>query len=178
MLKKIAQESAASQDWFELWQLFELLNQEPPKRILEIGVHRGGMLESLMRAFPQASLYGIDIDFSELEFRSFMQINGPSGDPDVRNTLFERAGSFDFIFVDGDHSFDAVMTDYEFYAPMVAAGGIMGFHDIMRDPDRVGRHKGVECRRAFDEIKKRHANIEIWNATQGDDGPGIGVIFL
>lgn len=177
-LKKIAQESAASQDWFELWQLLELLNQDAPKRILEIGVHRGGMLESLLRAFQPTKLVGVDLDFSPLEFRSFVAIGGNSQDPEVRNQAIEQAGGYggvDFVFIDGDHHFDAVMQDYEFYAPAVRSGGIMAFHDICRFP---GQYDGVEVRAAWDNIKKKHANMEIWNGSAGPDGPGIGVIFL
>lgn len=178
MFQQIARESAASQDWFELWQLLELLSQDPPKKVLEIGVHRGGLLESMRRAFPESVLYGVDVSFDELEFPGFMQFHGDSNDANTRNLIFERVGRADFVFVDGDHSYKAIMTDYEFYAPLVDAGGIMAFHDIMRAPDRVPHHAGVEARKAFDEIKKRHASIEIWNGTAGDNGPGIGVIFL
>lgn len=180
-LAKIAQESIASQDWFELWQLLVLLNENPPRHILEIGVHRGGMLETLLRAFGPVKLVGVDLDYSDLEFRNFNAIAGNSRDPEIRNQAVEAAGGFgsiDFVFVDGDHGFDAVMSDYELYSPAVRAGGIMAFHDIMRDPDNVPHHRGVDCRKAFDVIKKRHASIEIWNGTAGTDGPGIGVIFL
>jgi hypothetical protein len=35
----------------------------------------------------------------------------------------------DFIFVDGDHSFDGVKKDYELYAAKLSANGLMAFHD-------------------------------------------------
>ena len=38
--------------------------------------------------------------------------------------------SLDFVFIDGDHSFDAVLKDFQNYYPKVKKGGIFGGHDI------------------------------------------------
>lgn len=34
------------------------------------------------------------------------------------------------VFVDGDHSDEGVMADYEAWAPHIAAGGFLAFHDV------------------------------------------------
>lgn len=178
-LQELAKGSIASQDWFELWQLLEILERLDPIRIVEVGVHRGGMIKTLHDAFPSAQIVGVDIDFKPLEFDTFIQVEGNSNDPAVRDrALKPQEYRIDFLFIDGDHNFDAAMKDYELYAPYVRPGGIIALHDINRDPDRVPHHAGVDCRRVFDELKKRHASIEIWNGTAGDDGPGIGVLFV
>lgn len=179
-LYQIAKATRASQDKFELWQLLILLDHFGPARILEIGVHRGGMIETLRRVFPHAITVGIDTDFSHLEYTDFIQVEGSSQDPEIRDKAVQNFGrhGIDFLFIDGDHHYEAAKKDFEMYAPLVKSGGIVAFHDIQRDPARVPHHEGVEVRQLFDELKLKHANIEIWNGSAGDDGPGIGVLFL
>lgn len=41
--------------------------------------------------------------------------------------------SLDFIFIDGDHSYDATLKDCELYWPKVKSGGIFAGHDINLD---------------------------------------------
>jgi len=36
---------------------------------------------------------------------------------------------FDFIFIDGDHNYEAVKRDCEQWLPLLSAGGFMSFHD-------------------------------------------------
>lgn len=179
-LREIAFSTKASQDKFELWQLLVILDHFPIARILEIGVHRGGMIESFRQAYPHATIVGVDNDYSSLAFKDFIAIGGDSHDPQIRDDAAACFGrhAVDFLFIDGDHSYDGAIKDFEMYAPMVKSGGIIGFHDIQRDPARVPHHAGVDCRRVFDELKKKHASIEIWNGTAGDDGPGIGLLFV
>lgn len=38
-------------------------------------------------------------------------------------------GHFDFIFIDGDHSYDGCLMDIELWLPKLAKGGIFGGHD-------------------------------------------------
>jgi len=35
----------------------------------------------------------------------------------------------DVLFIDGDHSYEAVLSDWLLYSPMVKSGGIVAFHD-------------------------------------------------
>jgi hypothetical protein len=44
------------------------------------------------------------------------------------------AAPFDFIFVDGDHTFDGLQADWEAWAPR--ASDIIAFHDVIGDPDQ------------------------------------------
>lgn len=93
-------------------------------------------------------------------------------------TLFELKKilgkrKIDFLFIDGDHTYEGVKKDFAMYSPLVREGGIIAFHDIVLGPsENVG---GV--RKFWDEIKKGYEYIEIvkdWK--QG--GYGIGVIYV
>lgn len=181
-LEKIANNSGASQDKFELFQMLRILNQIMPEKILEIGVHRGGMLGTMREAFPDAVLVGIEQDPQHLEFTDFNLIKADSHDPGTPK-LFSTMGQFDFLFIDGDHNYAGVRQDYEMYSKLVRPGGIIAFHDIMRP---AGLIDGVEVRQFFDELKKEGRAgqfMEIWAGPVRTDGPhpsdapGIGVIF-
>lgn len=38
---------------------------------------------------------------------------------------------FDFLFIDGDHSYEGVRKDWEMYSPLVKKGGLICFHDTV-----------------------------------------------
>jgi predicted O-methyltransferase YrrM len=57
---------------------------------------------------------------------------GNSHDADTLARLRVALGArpVDLLFIDGDHTLDGVRHDYEWYAPLVAPGGHVAFHDI------------------------------------------------
>jgi chemotaxis protein histidine kinase CheA len=50
-------------------------------------------------------------------------------------TAVKQAGqqSYNFIFVDGDHSYEGIKADFELYSPMLERGGYLVFDDYHRD---------------------------------------------
>lgn len=55
-------------------------------------------------------------------------------------------GSFDFIFVDGDHSWEGIVQDWRDWSPRVNSGGILALHDTIvprHNPSvaNLGSHK-------------------------------------
>lgn len=75
----------------------------------------------------------------------------------------------DFLFIDGDHRYDAVKRDFEMYSPLVRKGGIIGLHDIGY-AEEGGVHK------LWDEIKGYHVHYEL--RLQPDNQKGIGIITI
>jgi predicted O-methyltransferase YrrM len=55
--------------------------------------------------------------------------------------------SFDFIFVDGDHSYDATLADCEAYYPKLKKGGIFCGHDYQTLED---------VKRSVDDFRSKH----------------------
>lgn len=170
---KIASESGASQDAFELRQMLETVAQLKPKKILEIGVHTGNGLKAFRDAFPGADLYGLELETQYLQFKDFVLIEGDSTKPDIIR-LVQDYGPFDFIFIDGDHTYEGVKADWENYHTMVRPGGAVGFHDTSRMGE--GWMSKVEVRKLLDELWQNYSYqcAEFWN---GRENPGVAIIW-
>jgi len=178
----------------EITELVKILARRKPKLVLEVGTARGGTLFLFARvSSPDAAILSIDLPgglfgggYPEWRiplYKSFAirnqkinLIRGNSHDfytcKMVEKILEGR--KLDFLFVDGDHTYDGVTTDFEMYAPLVNKdGGIIAFHDIVPGPpESVG---GVP--RFWSEIKYDFEYIElVKNWKQG--GCGIGVVYL
>lgn len=54
--------------------------------------------------------------------------------PETLELLKKHLGGrkIDFLFIDGDHTYDGVKQDFEMYSPLVRDGGIIGFHDVKK----------------------------------------------
>jgi cephalosporin hydroxylase len=175
----------------EITALLERLREHRPHRILEIGSARGGTLFLFTRVAPDDALL-VSVDLPGGPFggaydkaaapllRSFARarqrvelIRGDSRDlKTVERVRRVLAGEqLDFLFIDGDHSYDGVRADYETYSPFVREGGLIAFHDIVPgDPELVG---GVP--QFWAELKPGREIFEFvrdWD--QG--GLGIGVV--
>ena len=158
----------------EIVALLELLERERPRTVVEIGVDEGGTLLLWTRvAADDALLVAIDDRplgllgsasawaFLRRGFardRQRVHLVVPADSHTVQTlTAVERllAGrAIDFLFVDGDHSFDGVKADFETYAPLVRPGGIVAFHDVAtsREPDVVRFWSTIRDPRLTEEI--------------------------
>jgi MMP 1-O-methyltransferase len=54
------------------------------------------------------------------------------------------------LFIDGGHSEASVIADYEGWAPRLAQGGALAFHDVFPDPADGGQAPYLVCRRALE----------------------------
>ncbi len=79
----------------------------------------------------------------------------------------------DFLFIDGDHSYEGVRNDYVMYSPFVRPGGIIAFHDVALHPPVTGSEVHV----FWNELKQGKTYREF--IERGDQGwGGIGIIFV
>lgn len=161
---------------FELEQMVAIFDRAKPKRSLEIGVHEGGTLWHWLRR--GSTVVAID---AEMRYPDAWQewageagaklslLQGLSQDPAIVEQARQFA-PFDFVLIDGDHSYPGVLADWEHYGPMVRPGGIVCFHDIMGEP--------VEnVPRLWHEIKTAPGSqtVEIMGEL---DCRGIGVVWM
>jgi len=118
--------------------LFDKVAYAEPLRILEIGTEKGGTLffwSQLLCVVEDSVLVSVDLGdpHTILDLESFPKqpivIHGNSHDPKVLAQVVKYQ-PFDFLLIDGDHSYAGVKADYKDYSPLVKPGGLIAFHDI------------------------------------------------
>jgi cephalosporin hydroxylase len=181
-----------SQVRYEVAKLLEVVAELKPRVVLEIGTAGGGTLFLFTRvADPEAKIISVDLPGGPFGggypawkiplYKSFarekQQIYLIRADPHNYKTLDKvkeilNSKSVDFLFIDGDHSYEGVKKDFEMYSPLVKKG-IIAFHDIVPGPlECVG---GIP--KFWQEIKMQFSYKEIVkNWKQG--GYGIGVLYV
>lgn len=117
----------------------------------EIGVKKGMFARHILDKVPGSSLVcvdpwaptpGYDHWDHEKNYREFLAVTAGKATTVLRMTGHEAAehvpdGSLDFVFIDGDHRYEAVKQDIADWAPKVRKGGLVSGHDIDKYP--------VEC---------------------------------
>jgi predicted O-methyltransferase YrrM len=179
--------------------LMGIVSQARPRKLLEIGTSNGGTLFLFARvAAHDATIIGIDLP----------RKHHPTGIPKWRLPLYKafasrgqsvrmithdshspatlakvkailRGQEVDFLFIDGDHSYEGVESDFRMYSPLVRRGGLIAFHDIV--PDYKTRYGSETFNYAggvhllWSVIKTKHRFQEVV-ANQGQDAFGIGIL--
>jgi len=80
-----------------------------------------------------------------------------------RSELAARAWAtpLSFVFIDGGHAHDTVLTDYRSWSPHVMPGGLLVFHDVFPDPSKGGQAPYQVCRQALGSgCFKKHSSIQ------------------
>lgn len=183
-----------------LWELREFLkvieervkvhdSDYGPFKVLEIGTNEGGTTRQILGVVPKdAIVCGMDIhphpDVLALlkEDKRYRHLVGDSDTQDSYTWAFAFE-PFDVIFIDGDHTYEGVKSDFWNYLKLAVGGdGIVALHDIKTD------YLGDACRvhRLWDEIKAAGAydtyeivDNEGHDPKYWDPGAlGIGVVYL
>jgi predicted O-methyltransferase YrrM len=178
----------------ELLGMLERVRELRPRRLCEIGASAGGTLYLLTRvAEPDAVIVSLDIDIPPPTRRArarmardsqrVISIQADSHDPLTRDRVAEKLGGeqLDFLFIDGDHSYDGVRTDFELYRDLVRDGGLIALHDINPDqrstrPEPEGPISG-DVPRFWREVAAEHRSEELIDRP-GQDGFGIGLLYV
>jgi cephalosporin hydroxylase len=177
----------------ELLEVARIVQAQRPKTMLEIGSAMGGTLFVWCQmADPQATVVSIDLpggafgggyeaDRMPLMRRLkqscqtlfLLRADSHSSVTLLRVEEILKNNRIQFLFIDGDHSYQGVRQDFEMYSPLVAPGGIIGFHDIVVAPDG----SGGEVHEFWNEAKLRFRHREVIS-DQGHAGYGIGLLFV
>jgi len=175
----------------EIYSLLKIVSRHKPKVIMEIGTARGGTLFLLSKiAEPNATLISIDLPNGEFGgefypewkqpiYQSFppkkqkmhlLRSNSHSSKcfEKVRSILRNR--KIDFLFIDGDHSYNGIKKDFQMYKKLVSNNGLIALHDINEE-----NSLNVKVSKFWNQIKSRHENFEI---VSNQKGKGFGIGFV
>lgn len=181
----------AEQDPTEIREMAKLVSSIKPKVIVEIGTYKGGTLFIWTRTNPQAELvvsidlpggqYGGGYDASREKLYRLFAHNMPTtqmefirGNSHLAQTAeglkkILNGRLIDFLYIDADHTYEGVKTDFELYSPYVRKGGLIGFHDIR---NMKSNHQVKDF---WAEIKQKFDHKEILGPTTKT---GNGVLFV
>ncbi len=124
----------------ELWQVVQELQRRDAHSMIEVGVSRGGSMRIWSAALQGGNIIGIDNedritssnqpifwDFTD----NITYIVGDSHSPEVIRQVADvlQDTKVDFLWVDGDHSYEGCKADFNNYQHFVRLGGLIGIHD-------------------------------------------------
>ena len=172
----------------EITQLAKFVYELQPKVVVEIGTKFGGTFK-IWNEVTNAKTISIDLvngihggvtrDDVNNRNEYFINLYGSrcnfiEGDShqDLTYDLLVnvlKGQKIDFLFIDGDHTYEGVKQDYEMYKELVSDNGYIAFHDI-NDTQRH-RDRNVYVGKLWNELigEKIEFNIKA-------DWAGIGVI--
>lgn len=164
--------------WFDFENLYRRAVERMPRdaRMVEVGVYRGRSLFFLtveaLNSGKDIHIYGVDrFNWPTGAFDDIQRVRREHG-LDLQITLIARHStaaareyfghaSLDFVFIDADHTYEAVKEDILAWRPKMKPGGIMAGHDLS-NPEFPGVRKAVqECFGTY-EIMPGSQNIESW----------------
>jgi len=122
------------------------------KRAVEIGVYEGVTTGTIAAALPpDATLFGIDPFIAGrigiCWGKPIARREARRGKPKCKVVFIEEfspaaaakiEGTFDFVFIDGDHSLDGITQDWQDWAPRLDEDGIIALHDTVVPAHNAG----------------------------------------
>jgi predicted O-methyltransferase YrrM len=173
--------------------LGKMLASRAPACSLEIGTNYGGTLLLLCNvSSPRAKIISVDLPLGRFGggyprrkiplYRKFpksgQQLHLIRADSHLEETKGRvirilNGELLDYLFIDGDHTYEGVRRDFEMYAPLVRSGGMIALHDI------AVHNRDTECQvdKFWSEVKNKYRHQEIAeNAKQG--WAGLGILFV
>jgi hypothetical protein len=164
---------------------YKLIDHKEYRLCVEIGVQRGNFSEYLLKSNSLTKLYLIDCwayqdnyldmaNISNAQQQSYYQYVNQRFSQNSRVKiirefstkaceLFED-GSLDFIYLDADHSYEAIKKDIEIWYPKLRTGGTLAGHDYF---DGVVPQGNFGVKTAVNEfIEKHNYKLNITNESQ------------
>jgi glycosyltransferase involved in cell wall biosynthesis/cephalosporin hydroxylase len=149
-----------------------------PKVILEIGTANGGTIARWFEIPSVQTIFSVDLavgihggaGFEERTYvisdcieqanqckKIFFPINGDSRHPYLINRIREllNGQKIDFLFIDGDHTYNGVKGDFEVYKEFIHENTLIGFHDII--DSQFHRDEGCFVANFWDELKLNYS---------------------
>lgn len=178
----------------ELLSLAKIISEQDPQTIVEIGSAQGGTLYCWTRVTNASVAISIDLPggpfgggYSSNHRELFNAFDDTPVEPILRDssnistlrplrTVLESHSAegpeIDFLFIDGDHTYEGVKSDFEQYSRFVSEDGIIALHDILPHYDDLQ----CEVDRFWDELQGSYETDEIIEDPSQGWG-GIGLVY-
>ncbi len=112
-------------------KLIEYFKYEYPNKIAEVGVQEGFFNEIINDTFNPKELYAIDIDITQYTNRTKIKDNVIAINKPSQNIVAsDFSGPLDIVYLDADHSYNAVKKDIQVLKDLIKPGGLFVFNDF------------------------------------------------
>jgi len=148
--------------------------------VVEIGVHMARNSYNMLRLLPIKHLYCIDpyakydqdgsaanddTDINHIEQTAHKRLSKWDGTVTWIRDLSGKAADkvpdgLDFVYIDGNHTYENVLEDIELYYPHVRSGGVIGGHDY--DGSNLGVSRAAIEFTDKHKIKLYGGKIDFW----------------
>ena len=180
---KIIRDESAWSGHFDF--AYDLVRFMQPKVIVELGSHLGGSFFSFCQGIKDSNLqtkcYAIDT-WEDDNHRNFTGEEAHWVIDQVTKSYYPHQGtlikstskaavyqfedeSIDLLHIDGLHTYEAALNDYETWLPKLAPHGIVLFHDI------AVLDQGFEIYQLWNELREQFPHFEFHHSA------GLGVLF-
>lgn len=172
----------------EIKKLIRFVAGKRPKRIMEIGTAKGGTLFLFGKIFDPDLMISIDLPNgmyggigteNDERYKTFGRdvrlIKANSHDAFTLKAAVDilDGKKLDFLFIDGDHTYDGVRYDFEMYRKLVRPGGVVAMHDIKTHEPKYN----CQVDEFWALVKKSYKTFEII-ADKKQKFYGIGVMVV
>lgn len=164
-----------SEGWFNYETFYNFISKRQFRTLVEIGVWKGASISYLAYNNPNSKIYAVDLFNDTYRYKKgklkeaaqsilsfyndqLIKTNTRHIITDIKEYSWNGAkhfedNSIDFIFIDADHSYEAVVKDLEAWFPKIKKNGIFSGHDY--EPYGNHNHPGVQ--QAVDEFCKKYS---------------------
>ncbi|MBP7088460.1 MAG: class I SAM-dependent methyltransferase [Candidatus Omnitrophica bacterium] len=152
-------------DLDEAAYIFKLVRFLDKALCVEIGRWKGGTTLLIAFALKEGRLISLDIHdtYDDFNLKDILRKFGLRDKVEIiviDSTTYNNKGlAVDFIFIDGDHSYEKVKKDFEYWVNVIKKGGHIVFHDASAVRPYASMKKGVNI--LVEEIAKDKRLIKI-----------------
>ncbi len=165
---------------------YDLIRNIGPKKIVELGTHKGTSFFSMCQAVKdgqlRTALYAVDTwkgdkhsgfydESVYLEVNKIIKAYYRKLNIRLIRLTFNQAvkrfrdKSIDLLHIDGLHSYEAVKNDFDIWQAKVKDEGIIILHDISEKSGDFGVY------RLWEELQKKHKTFQFFHSS------GLGILF-
>lgn len=159
----------------DLYRLAKIVSEIEPEVVLEIGSMHGGTFFLWCQHFDSDLYISVNIPhqiykqksriFDQFTDDEVITVSRDSHEQKTKEYVSDTVdgNEIDFLFIDGDHSYQGVKKDFQMYSDLVRDGGIIVFDDVRRD--------GCGVKKFWEEISNKYQTKEI------SGGTGFGILY-
>jgi predicted O-methyltransferase YrrM len=160
------------------WLIDNTVGNFQNSKILEIGCYNGGSSYYLSNfAEKMITIDNNDpcrFDPTKLPCCDYTYVAGDSHDPKM-NEYF-KSEIWDFVFIDGDHSYEGVKADFYNVLPFLKKGTPVAFHDIIIS--HFHHTHGCYVGEFWRDLKTNYGATKFDEIVTNSEWAGIGIIWI